>query len=113
MTPITTIVHFTVPVANVEKFLAFWQGTVRDEMRRRPGLIDGILHRGVDADGPFQFINVARWHNAEALRAGLRDTAQALLTDGIDLGAVLRDLDVTVSQNNYVEEVRYTADAKA
>jgi hypothetical protein len=105
--PITTIVHFTVPADNAERFLAFWRDTVRDEMRRRPGLIDGVLHRGIDADGPYQFINVARWQSAEALAAGLWETARVLLGQGIDLGAELGEMGVTISQNNYVEEIRY------
>jgi heme-degrading monooxygenase HmoA len=109
MPPITTIVHFTVPAGNADRFLAFWQGTLRDEMRRRPGLIDGILHRGIDPGGPYQFVNVARWQSAEALEAGLRTTAEALRADGVDLGAVLRDLGVIASQHNYLEEIRYTA----
>jgi heme-degrading monooxygenase HmoA len=110
MPAITTIVHFTVPAENADRFLAFWQGVIRDEMKRRPGLVDGVLHRSIDADGPYQFINVARWQSAEALESGLRETAQALRQEGVDLAAVMRDLGVTISQHNYVEESRYVGD---
>lgn len=106
MTPITTIVHFEVPTENVDRFFAFWQDHVKQDMSGRPGLIDGILHRGADPDGPFQFINVARWDSAEHLAAGLRATGEAL-----GIGTVFRELGVTVSQNNYVEAVRYGAAA--
>jgi hypothetical protein len=52
MAPITTIVHFEVPADNVDRFFAFWQDSVKDKVNKQPGLIDGIFHRGTDADGP-------------------------------------------------------------
>ena len=109
MAPITTIVHFEVPAENVEKFLSFWQDVVQGEMTKQLGLIDGVFHRGIDADGPWQFINVARWQSAEALGAGLRATAEALHRNGTEVAGTFNDLGVKVSQNNYVEEVRYKA----
>ena len=111
MAPITTIVHFQVPTQNIERFFAFWQDTIRDKVRQQPGLIDGIFHRGTDPDGPFQFINVARWDSAEQLEAGLQATEEALRREGVEMAEVFQDLGITASQNNYVEAVRYTADA--
>lgn len=104
MPPITTIVHFEVPAENVDRFFAFWQDHIKDNVSKQPGLIDGILHRGIDPDGPFQFINVAHWDSAEQLASGLRATGKELA-----VGKVFQDLGVKVSQNNYVEAVRYTA----
>ena len=109
MAPITTIVHFEVPADNIDRFLALWQETINGEMTKQPGLIEGIFHRGIDPDGPYQFINVARWQSPEALEAGLRATAEALQRGGIEVAGSLRNLGVKVSQNNYVEEVRYKA----
>ena len=111
MAPITTIVHFEIPAGNVDRFFAFWQDSVKDKMNKQPGLIDGIFHRGIDADGPFQFINVARWDSAEQLEAGLRATGEELHREGVEMGKVFQDLGVKVSQNNYVEAVRYTANS--
>jgi heme-degrading monooxygenase HmoA len=111
MAPITTIVHFEVPADNVDRFFAFWQDTVKDKVNKQPGLIDGIFYRGIDPDGPFQFINVARWDSAEQLEAGLRATGEELHGEGVEMGKVFQDLGVKVSQNNYVEAVRYTADS--
>jgi heme-degrading monooxygenase HmoA len=111
MAPITTIVHFEVPAGNVDRFFAFWQDSVKNKVNKQPGLIDGIFHRGTDADGPFQFINVARWDSAEQLEAGLRATGEELHQEGVEMGKVFQDLGVKVSQNNYVEAVRYTANS--
>jgi heme-degrading monooxygenase HmoA len=107
MAPITTIVHFEVPADNVDRFFAFWQDSVKNKVNKQPGLIDGIFYRGIDADGPFQFINVARWDSAEQLEAGLRATGEELHQEGVEMGKVFQDLGVKVSQNNYVEAVRY------
>jgi hypothetical protein len=104
MAPITTIAHFDVPAENVDRFFAFWQDHIKDSVSKQPGLIDGIFHRGIDPDGPFQFINIARWDSAEQLTAGLHATAEDL-----PVRQVFQDLGVKVSQNNYVEAVRYTA----
>ena len=107
MSTITTIVHFQIPPAHVEEFLTFWKTSIRDSVSRQPGLIGGVFHRGTDADGPYQFINVARWESAAHLEAALQATAEELQAAGVDGREVLRTLGVTVSQNNYVEEVRY------
>ena len=111
MAPITTIVHFEVPADNVDRFFAFWQDSVKDKVNKQPGLIDGIFYRGIDPDGPFQFINVARWDSAEELAAGLRAAGEELHREGVEMGKVFQDLGVKVSQNNYVEAVRYTANS--
>jgi hypothetical protein len=109
MAPITTIVHFQVPTENVDQFFAFWQDSVKDKVNKQPGIIDGIFYRGIDPDGPFQFINVARWDSAEQLAAGLQATGEELHREGVDMGKVFQDLGVKVSQNNYVEAAQYTA----
>ena len=111
MAPITTIVHFEIPADNVDRFFAFWQDSVKNKVNKQPGLIDGIFYRGIDPDGPFQFINVARWDSAEQLESGLRATGEELHQEGVEMGKVFQDLGVKVSQNNYVEAVRYTANS--
>ena len=109
MTPITTIVHFEVPDDNVDEFLSLWQEKIRGEMVKQPGIIGGVLHRGIDQDAPFQFINVARWQSAEALESGLQATGEALQQKySIELSGTFTDLGVKVTQNNYIEEVDYT-----
>jgi hypothetical protein len=109
MAPITTIVHFEIRPDNVERFFAFWQESVKDKVNKQPGLIDGIFYRGIDPDGPFQFINVARWDSAEQLKAALQAADEELRQEGVEMGEVFQELGVKFSQNNYVEAVRYTA----
>lgn len=105
MPAITTIVCFEVPAENVDEFFAFWQDQIKDSVSKQPGLVDGIFHRCTDPDGPFQFVNVAHWDSAEELDAGLQATAEEL-----PVAKVFRELRVKVSQNNYVQAVRYAAD---
>jgi pimeloyl-ACP methyl ester carboxylesterase len=73
MDPITTVVHFEVPAENVDRFFAFWQDHIKDAASEQPGLIDGMFYRGIDPDGPFQFINVARGESAEQLASDWAD----------------------------------------
>ena len=86
MAPITTIVHFEVPTASIDRFLAFWQDSVKDKVNKQPGLIDGVFYRGLDAGGPFQFINLARWESAGQLQAGLQAAAEELRKEDLDMG---------------------------
>ncbi len=111
MAPITTIVHFEVPAENVDKFFDFWQDSIKDLTGSQPGLIDGIFHRSIDADSPFQFINVAHWASAEQLEAGLDATVTQLHQQGIEMLDVFSELGVKASQNNYVQAVQYTGNA--
>ena len=111
MAPITTIVHFEVPDENVGRFLSVWQ-RAREQMVEQPGVVDGVFHRGIDEDAPFRFINVARWESAEALASGLRATAEALGREGISLSEAFQELDVKVTQNNYVVEADYAEEAR-
>ena len=105
MTPITTIVHFSLPKENMNELLVVWK-KIRDIMLNQPGALDGIFHRAIDDDSAFQFVNVARWESAEALANALRRGEE----EGSDLWALnqeLRRLDARVSQNNYLQEVTY------
>jgi hypothetical protein len=107
MPPMTTIVHFQMPAENVDRFFAFYRDSIKDEMLGQPGLIDGILHRAIDPEGPYQFINVARWESAEQLTAALRATDATLRGQGVEIAEVFAGLGVTFFQHNYVEQVRY------
>jgi heme-degrading monooxygenase HmoA len=103
---ITTIVHFSLPKENVDKWLAKWH-EIEAVMIKQPGAIDGIFYRCIDEDSPFQFVNVARWESPESLANALQASAQEQQQRGIDIGKVIKDLGIKVLQNNYVEEMRY------
>ena len=107
MASITTIVRFEMPEENTERFFSLWQ-KIRDEVVRQPGIIGGFLHRGVDEDAPFRFINVARWESAEALESGLGTVAETLQREqGIAVREAYEEPGVKMTQNNYTEEGRY------
>lgn len=104
---VTTIVHFTMPAENADRFRTFWEGHIRPVVERQPGLLDGVFHRCLDADSPFQFVNVARWQSAEPLATALRISIEEMRGNGVDMFEVFRELGVTISQHNYTEAVRY------
>ena len=108
MAPITTIVHFEVPDENIDQFFDFWQEKIKNITGSQPGLIDGIFHRTIDSDSPFQFINVAHWESTEQLAAALHATVTELREQGIDMLKVFEKLGVRASQNNYEQAVLYT-----
>lgn len=105
MATITTLVHFSLPKENMNEFLAVWKKS-RDILLKQPGALDGIFYRTVDDDSAFQFVNAARWESAEALANALKSVQE----EGSDLWALsqeMRRLGARVSQNNYVDEVKY------
>lgn len=103
---ITTIVHFSLPKENADKFLAGWH-ELQAIMDSQPGVIDGIFHRCIDDDSPFQFVNVARWESPEALANALEATAQEQKKRGVEIVEFMNSLGVKISQNNYVPEMKY------
>ena len=103
---ITTIVHFSLPKENVDKFLAKWH-EMEAVVIKQPGVIDGVFHRCIDDDSPFQFVNVAHWESPEALANALQASAQEQQKRGVDFVEIMNGLGVKMSQNNYAEETRY------
>ena len=106
MAAITTIVHFSMPKENMTKFLGVWEKT-KVIMLKRPGALDGVMHRTIDDDSPFQFVNVARWESSEALASALKVVAKEMKDAGIDFMEEMKRLGARVSQNNYAQEVKY------
>jgi quinol monooxygenase YgiN len=105
MATITTIVHFSLPEEKMDELLAIWK-KIRDIMLKEPGALDGVFHRSIDDGSAFQFVNVARWESAEALAKALKRGTE----EGSDLWLLNQELGrlgARVSQNNYVEEVKY------
>ena len=104
--PITTIVHFSMPQEHVDEFVATWHN-IQTIMTEQPGAIDGIMHRCIDEDSPFQLINVARWESPETLANALKATAEEQKKQGVDLTELMKRLNIKMSQNNYVVEMKY------
>jgi quinol monooxygenase YgiN len=105
MATITTIVHFSLPKEKMDELLTIWK-KIRDIMLKQPGALDGVFYRSNDDGSTFQFVNVARWESAEALAKALKRGTE----EGSDLWLLNQELGrlgSRVSQNNYVEEVKY------
>jgi heme-degrading monooxygenase HmoA len=56
---------FSVLQGSEEQFIKVWTEAL-ELMKNEPGFIDAKLHRSIDKDAKFQFINVAHWESAEA-----------------------------------------------
>ncbi|HEY0816332.1 MAG TPA: antibiotic biosynthesis monooxygenase [Pseudonocardia sp.] len=52
--------------------------TFINDLRAKPGYLDHVLHRVVQPDARFRFVNVAHWASAEAWRAAHDDGFRAL-----------------------------------
>jgi len=80
--PLTLINAFEVPHDEAPQFIAAWE-TTRDYLSARPGYIDTSLHRAVNPDTGFQFVNIAHWRSTEDFAAatqsqGFRSAAAGL-----------------------------------
>lgn len=67
-TPLTVINAFTVPPDSHQAFLEAWTRSAH-EMADRPGFLDTTLHRSVEREPTFPFVNVAHWQSARALQS--------------------------------------------
>ena len=71
---VTLIDLFEVEPDQDEQFIAGWQAA-REQLSRRPGYLDTTLHRAVDDDVDFRFVNVAHWASADAFQAAITHPA--------------------------------------
>ena len=90
----------------MDEFFEIWKGA-QEIMVAQPGAIDNVLHRTVDEDSPFQFINVAHWESPEALANALKASSESGEKGGSGVASAFERLGVHMSQNNYVEVVRH------
>lgn len=61
---------FTVEPQNVEGFLKGW-GVAADYLKKQRGFISTKLHRSLNPDSTFQFINIAIWESPQAFKAAV------------------------------------------
>ena len=101
MKKITTIVHFSMPTKNMDEFFDIWRPT-QDIMAAQPGAIGNIMHRAIDTESPFQFVNVAIWEDPDALQRALKTSIEGQQEQGIDIRSEFARLGVSMSQSNYV-----------
>lgn len=68
---VTVLINsFSVPKGRETDFLKAWNETAI-MMRQAHGFINTTLHRSLDSETRFQFVNVAHWENAEAYYAAI------------------------------------------
>ena len=59
---------YSVPKGKEEEFLTWWY-EMRETLTGAPGFISGRLHRSLNADARFNFINVVEWENSNYSQA--------------------------------------------
>ena len=60
--PVVLINLFSVPEGKEEEFFVWWD-EIKETVIKAPGFISGKLHRSIQADARFNFVNVAQWEN--------------------------------------------------
>lgn len=61
---------FVVPVAMEEAFLGWWR-MLKPAFAAQPGFIRANLHRSLDQNERYRFINIAEWESSEAYQRAL------------------------------------------
>jgi heme-degrading monooxygenase HmoA len=61
--PVVAINVYSVPKGKEEEFLMWWY-EMKEGLIDVSGLISCRLHRSLDADAEFQFVNVVEWQNS-------------------------------------------------
>jgi len=70
MATVILINAFEVPAGKDGEFLQGWEAT-RDFMQRQKGYVSTRLHRSLNPDARFRFINVAEWETPADFHAAL------------------------------------------
>jgi heme-degrading monooxygenase HmoA len=70
MATVILINAFEVPAGKDEEFLQGWEAT-RNFMQRQTGYVSTRLHRSLDPDARFRFVNVAEWETPADFQAAL------------------------------------------
>ena len=83
--PVVGINIYSVPKGKEEEFIRWWHD-MRERLFRGTGFVGGKLHRNLDDDAPFNFINVAEWEN-ELYSALYKRSAAQMKVEVRELGA--------------------------
>ena len=67
---VTLINPFEVPVDKEDQFLERWNAAA-DYLRQQEGFVSTRLHRSLDPEATFRFVNVALWESAEHFRQAI------------------------------------------
>ena len=78
MEPVTFINCFEVPADGEEEFLDLFR-EVNDYMRSQPGYLIHRLHRSIQPDAQFRFVNVVQWESTAHWQVAHGEGMRALL----------------------------------
>jgi heme-degrading monooxygenase HmoA len=72
MSSVTVITPFEVPHGREDEALSMWESFAA-YFRKQPGYISTQLHKSLNPDARFYFINIAEWESAQAFQAALEN----------------------------------------
>lgn len=78
MTAVPFVNCFEVPAGREDQFFALWS-EVNAYMAAKPGYVSHRLHRSLDPDAHFRFVNYAEWETSEQWRAAHDEGFRQLL----------------------------------
>ena len=70
MANITVINPFEVPQGREDEALSMWD-VFAEYFRKQPGYISTKLHKAINPDAKFHFINIAEWETVESFQTAL------------------------------------------
>ena len=79
MSAITLVNCFEIPSGREDEFFTLWQ-QVNKYMRGKAGYIGHKLHRSLNSDARFRFVNVAQWASIEDFNAAHDAAFRALVS---------------------------------
>ncbi|WP_420833803.1 antibiotic biosynthesis monooxygenase family protein [Vibrio pelagius] len=95
--PVVLINTFAVDAASEEVALEYWEAA-RDILEQQPGYISTKLHRSLDDDATYRFINVAQWESEVMFKnaiANMRKELPPIMMKGVsadpNLYRIVRD----------------------
>ena len=82
--PVIAINIYSVPNGKEDVFLLWWH-QLKEAIVDNPGFIRGRLHRSLQPDARFNFINVVEWENSHYAQ-GYQDDVQRIHHELAELG---------------------------
>lgn len=95
-----------VPAESIDQFISDWKSDM-DFMIRQRGFVTGVLHRSLQSDARFRFVNVARWETQSDWRSAMAAGEQHRSEKGIDRLSSWKALGIKGYPAIYGEEIRY------
>jgi len=105
MSNVILINPIEVQAAEKEQFLSIWQ-TAAEHMRHAPGFRSLRLHKSVDSQAKFRFVNVAEWESAQQWQEAVKSQPVRITEEMREKAA----LEVATTTKAKATRVRITRD---